>query len=178
MGTISVVLADAVAFDVVVVDENNVFFAGSSLAAPVVKDGTAVVAVDALSLVLPNANPPAPPLPKLNPPEVLPPPAVAAVVFLPTEEDEAALDNPEVNDKAFTADLEDDAVAPPPVKDDPKPANGKGVVVALLLLLLFPLSPPPLVLLGGADDDPVEGSADMNDEPNIVSYLLLLRHKC
>jgi len=97
------------------------------------------------------------PPPKLNPPP--PPAADGATALLSVSSDDAAVDNPEVNDKAFDADLDDDDV--PPKEDDAKPENGSDVVLCFVSLL------------APADDDdddlPAEGSAVMKDEPNMLS---------
>lgn len=92
------------------------------------------------------------PPPKLNPPLIpLPDP--------PVEED-AADDNPEANDKALDADL-DDVVADDDVpKEDAKPENGREDDVVLSVLVLVASLPLDL---------PVEGSAVMKDEPNIFA---------
>jgi hypothetical protein len=108
------------------------------------------VAADALALVVPP--------PKLNAPA---PPAVEDDTALLAAL-EALVANPEVKDKAFDADLDVVDVDVPPKVETPNPENGRDDGVILLLLLL---SPP---LVDGAGVDPVEGSADMNDEPNIL----------
>jgi len=98
------------------------------------------------------------PPPKLNPPP--PPPAADAATALLVSSDDAAVDNPEVNDKAFDADLDDDDDVFPK-EDDAKPENGSDVVLCFVSLLV------------AADDDdddlPAEGSAVMKDEPNMLS---------
>ena len=95
--------------------------------------------------------PAAAPPPKLNPPAAAEDEdgAAALLVTSPAADD----DNPEVNDKAFDVNLDDDDDDVP--KDDPKPENGNDVV------LLFSASSP-------LDEDlPAEGSAVMKDEPNM-----------
>eukprot|EP00985_Skeletonema_marinoi_P010554 scaffold4955_cov71-Skeletonema_marinoi.AAC.2 len=102
------------------------------------------------------------PPPKLNPPP--PPPDAAAALLVAS--DDAAVDNPEVNDKAFDADLDDDDDDVPPKEDDAKPENGSDVVLCFVSLLV------------AADDDdddlPAEGSAVMKDEPNMLSLCLFV----